>query len=276
MDEKSTPPEKDTTAGDLRGQLVKRLAVAAGLVAVLLGVLAVFDRLANTSDDYESPVFTQPVPVAPKKEVTQPVTPVTNLPEPPAPPAPPVPEPIPPAPQIEAPVVVPEIKTEKKAEGRQENRPPARLTATEQHLPAVAPAERAPRQQVLAATVQRPPVAESTTAPRISPEPAVPDERIVSKPTARITEVRSAPGNTQPSSVQRLFSGFLLQAGVFTSAQRAEELHAKLTLSGVPSTLETRVQVGPFRTRQEAEAAQEKLRQLGVESLLVPPKGAKN
>ena len=273
MDEKPTPPEKEQIAGELRGQLLKRLAVAAGLVTVLLGVLAVFDRLANTSDDYESPVFTQPVPVAPKKEVTQPVTPVTNLPEPPAAP---VAEPVPPAPQIEAPVVVPEMKTEKKAEGGQENRPPTRLTATEQHLPAAAPAERAPRQQVLPATIQRAPIAESTAAPRISPEPAVPDERVVSKPTARISEVRSASGNTQPSSVQRLFSGFLLQAGVFTSAQRAEELHAKLTLSGVPSTLETRVQVGPFRTRQEAEAAQEKLRQLGVESVLVPPKGAKN
>jgi DedD protein len=44
-------------------------------------------------------------------------------------------------------------------------------------------------------------------------------------------------------------------------------------LSGVPSTLETRVQVGPFRTRQEAEAAQAKLKQLGVETILVPPKG---
>jgi DedD protein len=63
-----------------------------------------------------------------------------------------------------------------------------------------------------------------------------------------------------------------LQAGVFSSAQRAEELHAKLTLSGVPSTLETRVQVGPFRTRQEAEAAQSKLKELGIEAILVPPK----
>ncbi|HLO64251.1 MAG TPA: SPOR domain-containing protein, partial [Azonexus sp.] len=76
-----------------------------------------------------------------------------------------------------------------------------------------------------------------------------------------------------PSNVSRLFSGFILQAGVFSSAQRAEELHAKLTLSGVPSTLETRVQVGPFRTKHEAEAAQAKLRELGVETILVPPKG---
>jgi DedD protein len=46
-------------------------------------------------------------------------------------------------------------------------------------------------------------------------------------------------------------------------------------MNGVPSTLETRVQVGPFKTRQEAEAAQAKLKALGIESLLVPPKGGR-
>jgi DedD protein len=62
---------------------------------------------------------------------------------------------------------------------------------------------------------------------------------------------------------------------VFTSSERAEELHARLNMNGVPSTLETRVQVGPFKTRQEAEAAQAKLKALGIESLLVPPKGGR-
>lgn len=73
----------------------------------------------------------------------------------------------------------------------------------------------------------------------------------------------------------RLFSGFVLQAGVFTSAQRAEELHAKLTLSGVPSQIETRVQVGPFRTRKEAAEAQARLHELGIDTILVAPKSAR-
>jgi DedD protein len=94
------------------------------------------------------------------------------------------------------------------------------------------------------------------------------------KPTARVLETRPAQAVSVPTP-QRLFAGFLLQAGVFSSAQRAEELHAKLLLSGVPSSLEARVQVGPFRTRQEAEAAQVRLKQLGIESVLLPPKGAK-
>ena len=115
---------------------------------------------------------------------------------------------------------------------------------------------------------------EATTAPSNLPPAAkaAPAESAPARPAARLVETKpSAPA--QPPVVNRLFSGFLLQAGVFSSAQRAEELHAKLTLSGVPSTLETRVQVGPFRTRQEAEAAQAKLKQLGVETILVPPKG---
>ena len=126
--------------------------------------------------------------------------------------------------------------------------------------PAVAPA----------ATAKQP-----KAAPARAKQPAAkaaPAESAPARPAARLVETKpSAPA--QPPVVNRLFSGFLLQAGVFSSAQRAEELHAKLTLSGVPSTLETRVQVGPFRTRQEAEAAQAKLKQLGVETILVPPKG---
>lgn len=105
---------------------------------------------------------------------------------------------------------------------------------------------------------------------------APPAQTVSPTPSARVTEVRrTSPQVVPPSSIARLFSGFSLQAGVFANTQRAEELHAKLTLSGLPSTLETRVQVGPFRSRQEAEAAQEKLRELGVETVLLAPKGAK-
>jgi DedD protein len=273
MAEPSKPTENEANSGAMRGQLVKRLAVAGALVALLLGVLAVFDRLSMT-EEIESPVFTQPVPVAPRKEVTQPVTPATNLPEPPAPA---VQEP-PPAPVVAEPPVE---KAETKETNKPEIRAPARSTVSNAK-PAVAPvSESAPRQHDLPAAptarARVQPVPESTAEPvSATVAPQVPETRPVVTPSARITEVRRSPGASETSNVQRLFSGFLLQAGVFSNAQRAEELHAKLTLSGVPSTLETRVQVGPFKTRQEAEAAQAKLRQLGVESMLVPPKGARN
>ncbi len=257
MAEKPEVPESEAEAGEVRSKLLARLAVAGVLVAVLLGVLAFFDYLATAPDESEEQVFTQPVPVAPKKETSQPVTPAENLPAPPEPEKSGPAEP-PPPPQVE---VHPASVVEAKPEAVVENRP--KLPST------VASSKKSPSPVVV-----QPPVPEATTAPsNILPPPhaAVPAEPAPPKP-ARIVEARSAP-SVMPPVVSRLFSGFLLQAGVFSSVQRAEELHARLTLSGVPSTLETRVQVGPFKTKREAEAAQAKLKELGVETILVPPRG---
>lgn len=250
--------------GELRNKLIKRLAVAGVLVAVLLGVLAFFDYLSTAPEEPDEEVFTKPVPVPPKKTLSQPVTPSSNLPEPP-PVAPAVAE-APPPPQVEpAPAKAPEVKPDAgKLEARPENRVAAPSTAAVAKTPVVAP----PAMPAPAVLKPVRPVPESTAAP-VTLAPEAPAATAIGKPAARVVEPRPAP--VAPSGVSRLFSGFLLQAGVFTSPQRAEELHARLTLSGVPSTLETRVQVGPFRTRQEAEAAQAKLKALGIETVLLPP-----
>ena len=255
MAEQPEGSDNDEGAGDLRGKLVGRLAVAGLLVALLLGVLAFFDHLANPPEEPEERVFAERVPVAPKKEMSQPVKPAENLPEPPAPEKAEPPVEPPPPPQVEArpqAAATPEVAPEKR--------------------PAVAVAKPAPAQPASPSPV----VPEATTAPsNIVPPPpraAATSEPAPARAPTHVVEHKPAPTAT-PSGVTRLFSGFLLQAGVFSSVQRAEELHARLTLSGVPSTLETRVQVGPFRTKQEAEAAQAKLRELGVETILVPPKG---
>ena len=105
------------------------------------------------------------------------------------------------------------------------------------------------------------------------PEPAKP---AASAPVAaQPQETRSSSAERLPPAPPRLFSGFAVQAGVFADAQHAEELRAKLTLNGIPSTMEARVQVGPFKTREEAEAARQKLKALGVEGILLPPRGTK-
>lgn len=254
----------ETSAAELRKSLVNRLGMAGVLVAVLLGMLALFDHLASTPEEPDLPVFNKPVPVAPRKEVSQPVTQAANLPEPPdpQPQTAPVVEP-PPPPVVEAPKPV--VADRPKA-ASSENRPNVASTAASKP-----PAGNAP-----VVVSRAPPRAapEATAAPDV-PLAAPASERASAPPaSARVVETRPTPAIAPPAA-PRLFSGFLLQAGVFSSAQRAEELHAKLTLSGVPSTIETRVQVGPFRTRQEAEAAQHKLKSLGIESVLVPPKGSK-
>ena len=263
MVDKPEPAEHEDTAADLRNKLIKRLAVAGVLVAILLGVLAFFDYLASPPEAEDETVYSQPVPVAPKKPVSQPLTPASELPGP-QPVAPVAAEvPAPPQPAAE-PKIVPEARPETVAVPHQEVRPavPAPIAAK----PSPAASTAVPKPTPAA-------VPESTAAPSLSirPEP-LPTQL---KPTARIVESRPTPV-AAPSGASRLFAGFLLQAGVFASQQRAEELHAKLTLSGVPSTLETRVQVGPFNTRQEAEAAQIKLRELGVETVLVPPRSVKH
>ena len=263
MAEQPEVSENEVESGEIRSKLVARLAVAGVLVALLLGVLAFFDYLAKVPDESEEQVFTQPVPVAPKKETSQPVTTAENLPTPPAPEKAEAPADVPPPPKVEthSPAVA-----EARPEPVVENRPKLPLTVEVAKKP-VAPAP---------AVIPTPlPVPEATTAPSniLPPQRAsTPAEPASPKPAVRVVEARPAPAVTPPV-VSRLFSGFLLQAGVFSSIQRAEELHARLTLSGVPSTLETRVQVGPFKTKHEAEAAQAKLKELGVETILVPPKG---
>jgi len=267
MAEQEKAVENESGAGEIRSKLITRLAVAGVLVAMLLGVLAFFDYLSTAPDESDGQVFTKPVPVAPKKEVSQPVTQAANLPEPPMPPVPekteaPVEPPPPPRIETNAPAVV-----EAKPEAVLENR---------QKLPSTATNLKSPVARVPTPVVQPPqPEPEATAAPAIVPpvqRAPAPVEPAPAKPSARVQEAKPPAAVTAPV-VSRLFSGFLLQAGVFTSIQRAEELHARLTLSGIPSSLETRVQVGPFKSKQEAEAAQAKLRELGVETILVPPRG---
>ena len=283
MAETPQTPQDDDEAGELRSKLAKRLAFAGVLVALLLGTLTFFDYLSSPQDDSDAQIFTEPVPVAPRKEVSQPVKATDSLPEPPAAPEPePVVEAPPPPPVVApapAPVPATEAKVDKVPDVATEKRPAATSTAAPARPPVrSSSASQSPSVQPAPVTTSRParPVVEEATYAPVVASPTPPSVAAPTLPSARVTEIRrSSPQVVPPSSIARLFSGFSLQAGVFANTQRAEELHAKLTLSGLPSTLETRVQVGPFRSRQEAEAAQEKLRELGVETVLLAPKSGR-
>jgi DedD protein len=250
-------------SGDLRGQLLKRLMVAGAIVALLLGILAVFDQLVSIPEESEEADFSRPVPVPQKKVITQPVT--SAPPEPPVTEdqAPATPPPPPPPVVDDQPVVPPATATPKAVSDTPTvNRSPASVSRSTSLAGTKA-----------VASSEKPPVPELTTPPASVSAPVV-QPPAPGSGAAQRSETASLPSPKVPS--RRLFSGFVVQAGVFSSAQRAEELQAQLQLGGVPATLETRVQVGPFKTRQEAEAAQEKLKKMGIESLLVPPKGSKN
>lgn len=68
-------------------------------------------------------------------------------------------------------------------------------------------------------------------------------------------------------------SGPTLQTSFLPDWRRAEELQAGLAQAGIPASVETRLQVGPFRTRSEAEAARREIQKRGVDAVIVPSHG---
>ncbi|MGL5631062.1 MAG: SPOR domain-containing protein [Azovibrio sp.] len=266
------------TEREQRSQIVKRLMFATAVVGVLLGLLAFFDYLSSP-DEPETQVFTEPVPVPPKRVQAQPVTQVSPeevAPEEVSPepaPEPPVVEPVPtlpPAPAVvPAAPVVPEPKPSPVTPPASTAAPAARVAA-----PVPAPAPVKPGAKAPPVAVKTPP-----PAPMVEPVPeftappsvAIPQEPVAPAPAESAPPVKAEVISRQPAAAaaSRILPAFLVQAGVFSSVKRAESLQAKLKKNGIPSTLETRVQVGPFKSREEAEAAQAKLKALGIEGVFV-------
>ncbi len=238
-----SPSDNKEVQGDVSGikrKLAWRMGIAGLIIICLLGGLALFD-LFNDAQNEPVPVgaqFTEPVPLQ-KKKPTQPLTPAEPSSE--------------------------MAKDEKKAA-----EPESTAAPVDKSAPPLEPP-------------QRPEVAAQPVLPRASQPlplaPARPAESRVAPVTA--TPPRTAPpsaaGQPQPPPMPpRLFAGYALQAGVFANPRHAEELHARLTLEGIPSTIEARVQVGPFKNREEAEATRVKLKALGIDAVMLMPKGGKH
>lgn len=235
------PQDARAEQSALKRKLAWRVGFAGAMIVALLATLALFDYL-NTPDEAApgEPHFTEPVPV-PKKDVTQPVKPA----EPPA--------------EEKPPAVAP---------------PESSAVPVDKSLPPGPPEVAA--QPVLprgATRVEREkPAAAHPAPPAHAALPAQPAPGAAAPPRTE-REAPPAPGRVEEAAPARLISGYALQAGVFSDVRRAEELHARLTLNGIPSTIEARVQVGPFRTRAEAEAARARMKALGVDAVLLPPRG---
>lgn len=137
---------------------------------------------------------------------------------------------------------------------------PPQIQAPQPRAPAVAITSVAPRSE--------PPRRDgAVTAPVITATPApAPAIRVplAEKPPAppRLPAPGIAP---QGSSF-----GYQVQLGLFSSPDNAEKLVTDLKRHGITAHTETRVQLGPFRTRAEAEEAMQRLRALGYQPLLIP------
>jgi len=249
----------DEDLSQIKRKLAWRMGIAGAMIVGLLGSLAVFDRLTSPSREPEQPasVFTEPVPV-PKKSVTQPVTPVEQPPE--------------------------ELKDEKKEVAPESTSAPADrkpLIVEPATLPSGAGSSSAARSGRTAPRSQSSSAAPAHVAPSRQAESKEAAPSVVqSQPHSQAEAADPARASVQgvPHQAQvlsRVLSGYALQAGVFSDAQKAEELRAKLVAEGIPATLETRVLVGPFCDRAEADAARAKMQALGFPSVLLPKSGKK-
>lgn len=253
-------PEPALTAEEaLRKRLLGRIAVAAVIIVGLLGSLAVFDALyaPATPVKMASVNNTPPALTPPPAPVTEP-TPATTTPAVEAPKeadaaTKPATKPV--AAETAAPATTPgKIAKAAPEQTSSPGAPP--LTPLPAEKPLTKPAS--PRQAII-----RP----SESAERLSPPVATrpdPQREIARAPYGGNHNAPASRPLSQPlPTANRQFS---LQLGVFNNLANAEDLRAKLELHGIPSTIEARVQVGPFSSRDEIDAARAKLKALGVDS----------
>lgn len=211
---------------ELKQRLIRRVAIAIVLIAALLGGLAVMDTL-------NMPQQVKPVEEPPVAALTVPKPEEVKPEEKPA--EPPLQE----EPKKAAEVVAEPEKSATPVVPVKKEPAPRLLTKPAEARPAMLK----PSETIVSAKSAPAYIAPLMRAPRL----AAPASRPLTQP----------PGQTPV---------FLLQMGVFNNPVNAEELRAKLELNGIPSQIESRVQVGPFSSRQEAEQMREKLKQLGMET----------
>lgn len=74
----------------------------------------------------------------------------------------------------------------------------------------------------------------------------------------------------QKIQVQATSKGYAVQLGMFNSTGNAEKLNQKLNQSGIKAHIESRVYIGPFKTKADADAAIKKAKELGIDAVVLP------
>lgn len=303
MEGNTDAPENVVGEDDPRKQLWVRAGVAGGLIAALLGGLAVFDYVSRPPVPTEAPIPTRPIaPAQVMPEVgrdappdvlragSEASVPDAASPEESAPP-------LLPADGVASDAEAPSRAMRSGRIGEASRGGPPHAGAVV-HAPVSAaqgktpvPPLPAPVTSVPTAAVGSPPpaavshqpalqegprpapAASQAVRPVVSAAPAVPPVQAPRQP------VPSASGNAAAAVAPAVASAappsrpYVLEFGVFTTAASAEALRARLAQAGIPSQLEARVVVGPFADRKEALAAQARLREKGIEPGSLLPLG---
>ncbi len=243
----STAQPAGEARADLKRQLLWRMGLAGLMILALLGVLALFDY-ANAPDDSlaTGQQFTEPVPVR-KKDPVLPLTPAETPDD---------------APPVSTESAATEVSSEVASEAGGESAARKTAGASVQTRPlSKAGATAGEKPGALAAPPPPPP-----PPPRVAATPALPPA--VKKPGDGPASAATPPPPVveAPAPVAvRLVSGYIVQSGLFSDLALAEEWQGRLAQEGIPSTVEARLQIGPFKNRAEAEAARRKLGKLGID-----------
>ncbi|RQO76040.1 SPOR domain-containing protein [Aquitalea sp. FJL05] len=268
QDPGSAPDEKD-----LNSKLKKRLAIAGGLVAVALAAIPVLDSMKKPKVEMtattpvgssgkivnpsSAPALEQPAAEpavessAPAVEASAPQTDAGNSASPAAPTA--------------TPPQTPDISKTPAVASSKPVTPPAAHPAAAKPASKPAPAAPAAAAAPQAAT---PPVAVVTT--HSASAKAAPAPLPVRSSTDSDNSVTAPPTALVKAKPEGSSLGYKLQLGLFSSMGNAEKLVKELKAKGIEAHTETRVQLGPFKTRAEADEAMAKLRNLGYTPLLGP------
>lgn len=247
--------DADHGATEQRSALLRRIAVAGMLIALLIGGLAVFDASRRANDDEDEPLTQAAPPVASAPAVAAPAPPPEETPA----------VGVLPAALQDSPPPLPEGDAPPSAEAVAQPAAEARGNGTPPVAPSKAGGAAPSSPQAPAA---EPAVPESTARPGVPA--AAPEAAGVRRPVDRAARAEAAaPGAAPPPLTRSPAGGYVVQAGVFSQTTNAEELRARLALHGIPAQIETRVLVGPFRSRAEADRARAQMRALGIDG--APP-----
>ncbi|MBI3144918.1 MAG: SPOR domain-containing protein [Pseudogulbenkiania sp.] len=242
----SDTPPKGGDEKDLSRKLKKRLLIAGGLVALALAAIPLLDHFGK--GDKVAMTATEPQGSSGK---------IANVAS---------------APEEEAPAAV-ESSAPAAAEASQPAQRPAEPHAPATVSQAAPPAPDTGKTPGVAAIRGKAP--STPTAPKLPPVVQAEKESTSTRPQAfkPLPQDEAAPAPPPPISKAKPVGsslGYKVQLGLFSSLANAQKLVDTLKANGIEAHTETRVHVGPFRTRAEAEEAMNKLRQLGHAPLLAP------
>ncbi len=138
-------------------------------------------------------------------------------------------------------------------------------------LAAPHPAEKPKPPVVVAKPAPSEPVTKAAPQPMPKPAPE-PEPAAKATPSTKSEAIPNKPAVGPVASTEKITpaKAYEVQLGVFSDMENAKQLQTKLAEHGIPSHTETRVQIGPFKTRAEADQAKIKLKELGVNGVIAP------